>query len=159
MNQEPRIGGSRFPKLIIRYFLMFSILAALLAVFLNLGFNYVFDDGMTYRLSEYAISRNEDTVREYLLTYRGEADGHNDAIIFLDWGIKHQKDFVKIVEGVGSAQKAHLCERIGFAATDSGQDDDFEAAFRYDESECLTTIRSEIESNRIFEQKSTLENR
>src|SRR5687767_6672734 len=112
MIEEAKLERTRrFPRLIAWYFLVVLILVPLLSLSLYLAFNYLRDDGMTYQLAEYGVTRNEEAVREYLLTYRGDADGHGDAINFLAWGITHPDDFIRIVEGVDSAKKAHLCGR------------------------------------------------
>ncbi|HLA94519.1 MAG TPA: hypothetical protein VK612_02275 [Pyrinomonadaceae bacterium] len=65
-------------------------------------------------------------------------------------GIKHQQDYVKIIEGLGSNEKTKIGKHLAFAATDSNQDDDFAIAFNDFNSEGLEIMRTEIKRVKSF---------
>ncbi len=111
---------------------------------------YFFGGTTTVVLKSYEVIKNEEIVRRHLLEYRGEAPGHETRISFLSWGIQHPVDFINIAEGIEPSRRTQLCEILGFAATDSNQDPEFEAMFSGYDSECLRIIRIEITKNRSF---------
>lgn len=138
-------------------FLLTFLLLLLALVGFYLGSSYFFDGGTSAILKTYEVAKNEEIVRNHLLEYRGEAPGHETMIAFVEWGRQHKEDFISIVEGLDSPERKELCERLGFALTDSEQETEFEASFKDYDSECLQIIRSWIAINRTYQQ--TFQNR
>ena len=134
------------------YLLTFFLLSAVVIVF-YFAVPYLLNGSMTIVLRGYEVTGNAESVRNHLLEYRGEAEGHEMAIAFLTWGIHRPDEFVKIVEGTESSKKAELCSRLAFAATDTGLDEKFDAAFEDLDSECLRTIRTEILKSRNYQNR------
>lgn len=86
-------------------------------------------------LRDYESTADNEAVVKYLLKTRGEADTHGNYIEFVHWGLNSPEDFIKIIESGTPAEKARLGQLIGFAASDSSQDDEFELAFKNFDSE------------------------
>ncbi len=114
---------------------------------------YQASNTMTFVLKKYESTRDANKVRKFLLESHGEADNHNNCINLIAWGKNHQKDFIEIIEGINQPDKIKLGERLAFAATDSGQSNEFEVAFKDFNSEVLNIIRAEIQKNKAITSK------
>lgn len=114
---------------------------------------HVFDGSTTTILQSYTLTKDNELVRNHLREYRGEADGHETRIVFAEWGANNQQGFLDIVEGYGDVEKEHLCKAVGFAITDSAQDEKFEAAFSSYTTPCLQTIRVWIVESRQWQER------
>jgi len=138
----------KLPKYLIVFLTLLVILLS--AYFLLL---YVFDGSTTVVLKTYEVTKDKDMVRNHLLEYRGEAESHGARMNFVAWGMKTPADFVEISEGVDVFRKEQFCGLLAFAATDSGMDKDFEAAFEKYDTECLRIMRIKIAENREWQQR------
>ena len=134
------------------YLLTFLILLAIMTGG-YLAVPYFFDYSTPAVLKSYELVKDEERVRRHLLEYRGEAPGQETRFSFLEWGRNHPEDFIDILEGMELSERDRFCGLLGFAATDSGQDSEFEAAFSSYDSECLRIIRREISNNRSYQQR------
>ncbi|HQZ83956.1 MAG TPA: hypothetical protein PLR83_12110, partial [Pyrinomonadaceae bacterium] len=101
-------------------------------------------------LQDYETTKDPEPVRAYLFARR-EAEGMTARIQFVTWGREHQEGFLAITDTFDRAQTGRECDLLAFVMTDSGQDDDFEAAFRNYESKCLEIIRSKIAGYRSIQ--------
>ncbi|MGB7210975.1 MAG: hypothetical protein WBD27_20140 [Pyrinomonadaceae bacterium] len=140
------------PKRVGQFIAVFVVLAFLFSL-VYFALPYFTHEDMQGTLREYEIKRDEETVRKYLLKTRGEADAHGNYIEFVHWGINSPEDFIKIIESGTPAEKARLGQLIGFAASDSSQDDEFEIAFKNFDSEALRIARTEINRSRSYQNK------
>lgn len=132
-----------------------AIFVALTFVFslVYVGLPYFTQEDMRGTLREYKINGDEETVRKYLLKTRGEADTHGIYIEFVHWGIKNPEGFIEITESGTPEEKVKLGQLIGFAASDSSQDDEFELAFKNFDSEVLRISRTQINRSRSYHNK------
>lgn len=134
-------------------FLAIFVVLTFLSSLVYFGLPLLTHEDMQGALREYEINRDEETVRKYLLETRGEADTHNNYIEFVHWGINNPKSFIKIIEFGKPDESAKLGQLIGFAASDSSQDDEFEVAFKNFDSEVLRIALTEISRSRSYHNK------
>jgi hypothetical protein len=114
---------------------------------------YIFDGSTSTVLQSYQLTKDKEMVRDHLRKYRGDAEGHETRIVFAFWGVRNQQAFLEIVEGFEVAEKEQFCRAVGFAVTDSSQDEEFEAAFSGFTSPCLQSITAWIAEHRQWQEQ------
>ncbi len=137
-NDGPPDGG-KWPIFLLTFF---CLLIALISISYSLP--YLFAASTAGVLRNYEAAKDEEAVRAHLLEYRGEAQGQETSIAFINWGMEHPDDFIFIVDGVDPAMRDQLCERLGVALSGTQKVKEFGAAFNTRDSACLRIIRSRI---------------
>ena len=95
-------------------------------------------------IKEYERNHDAKAIRLWLTEYHGEATGHQVMIVFAEWAMKHQSDFISIAEGIKKEKQKEFAESFAFALTDSGSDREFKGNFRGYKSKVLRLILDKL---------------
>jgi hypothetical protein len=92
------------------------------------------------RLARYERTGNPEEVRPWLIAYHGEAPSHQVMVTLGHWSLRHQRQFLDLVDGLDEGQKPAFAKLFAFALFDSGRKAAFVNAFTGYLSPELTAI-------------------
>ncbi|NJM53840.1 MAG: hypothetical protein HC846_10895 [Blastocatellia bacterium] len=101
--------------------------------------------GTDWVLRKYEFTGSPREIRNWLLAYHGEADNQQVFYSFVGWGLTHQKDFIKIVEGIDASEKSRVMSQLAWGIVDSVQLVEFENSFKDYDSQVINELKTEIQ--------------
>lgn len=98
-----------------------------------------------WRIKKYELTGYTRELRSLLKNPPDAALGQEVFYTFDHWGLTHQKDFIKIIDGIEADRKPQLRELIARGIVDGLWVDEFENAFKDFDSQAINEIRTEIQ--------------
>lgn len=98
-----------------------------------------------WRITKYEFTSYSGELRSLITNPPDAALGQQVFYTFNYWGLTHQKDFIKIVDGVEPSEKPQVMELIARGIVDGLWIDEFENAFKGFDSQVINDLKAEIQ--------------
>lgn len=131
-------------KQIILFVGLFLGLLAVLVV-IQLSIHSYADRGIAYHIEIYETTGNADGLKAFMTEYHGEAENHEAAIKFINWGINNPDRFLQMTTLFSGSESELIASRLAFALSDTGSEKRFDEAFGGTESTFIRNIRSKLQ--------------
>lgn len=123
--------------------LFLGLLAVLVVI--QISIHSYADRGIAYHIEIYETTGNANELKAFVTEYHGEAESHEVAIGFINWGIHNPNHFVNVTALFSESESEMIASRLVFALTDTGSEKRFDEAFGSTESVFVKTIRSKLQ--------------
>lgn len=75
--------------------------------------------------------KGDEQVVEWITEYHGEAPGAEVRAVILNFGIRHPRDFLRILKQIPVEKRTEVIDLLRFSLEDTGQEKAFQASFGY----------------------------
>lgn len=95
-------------------------------------------------LKVYERTGDPKELRQWIISYHGEAPSHQVMMTLSEWSLKHPQQFILLIEGISPDEQIKFAERFGYALADTDRDQAFEQVFSSYKSKAIKSLLNSI---------------